>query len=56
MITCVPHFYQGCAAEIVDAVELDTVAMATAWPPGQGVIAVPCDSVEFDDWLFGNSD
>jgi len=48
VITCVPHFYQGCPAEITDAVEIDTISMAT----GEKEIPVPESSFGFDQWMF----
>ncbi|MFG0320705.1 MAG: type II secretion system protein GspD [Planctomycetota bacterium JB042] len=48
VITCVPHFYQGCPKEVTDAVELDTISMAT----GAKEIEVPDNSFGFDDWMF----
>jgi len=48
VITCVPHFYQGCPKEVTDAVEIDTIAMAT----GAKEIEVPNNSFGFDAWMF----
>ncbi len=48
VITCVPHFYQGCPKEVTDPLEVDTIAMAT----GEKEIVMPENCFGFDQWLF----